>query len=83
VGTPVTCTATVSGEYPSQTGTVSWSKVSGSGEVTFSSTTCTLSSGSCQMTITGTAAGSAEIRVAYGGDSNNLKSSGTFVLLIT
>ncbi len=81
VGTPVTCTATVSGGYPSQTGTVTWSKVSG--KVTFSSTTCALSSGSCSVMVTATAAGSVEIKAAYGGDSDNVKSSGTLVLSIT
>lgn len=77
-GVPVTCTATVSGYPP--TGTVTWSKVSGTGRVAFSSKTCTLSSGSCQVTITATVAGSIKIKAAYGGDSNNLKSSGTVVL---
>jgi len=80
-GTPVTCTAAVSGGYPSRTGTVTWSKVSG--KVTFSSTTCALSSGSCQVTVTATAAGSVEIKAAYGGDSDNLKSSGTLALTIS
>lgn len=79
--TPVICTAAVSGGYPSQTGTVTWSKVSG--RVTFSSTTCALSSGSCQVTVTATAAGSVEIKAAYGGDSDNLKSSGTLALTIS
>ena len=81
--TSVTCTATVSGGYPSQTGTVTWSKVSGTGKVSFSSTICTLSSGSCSVTVTATASGSVEIKATYGGDSNNLKSSGTLALMIT
>lgn len=82
-GVPVTCTAAVSGGYTPITGTVTWSKLSGTRGATFSSTTCTLSSGSCQVTITSTAAGSFEIKAAYGGDSNNLKSSGTLVLTVS
>jgi hypothetical protein len=81
VGRVVRCEATVGGYSP--TGTVTWSKVSGSGRVTFSSKTCTLSSGSCWVTITATAAGSLEIRATYGGDPNNIKSSGTLVLTLT
>ena len=82
VGTPITCTATVSGGYPPQTGTVIWSKVSGTGKITFSSKTCTLSSGSCSVTVTATTAGTVKIKAAYGGDSNNLKSSGTLIMTI-
>jgi len=81
ITTPVTCTATVSGYSP--TGTVTWSKVSGTGSVTFSSTTCMLSSGSCSVTVTATHIGSIKIKAAYGGDSNNVKSSRTIILTIT
>ena len=80
-GVPVTCTAAVSGADSSITGTVTWSKVSG--RITFSSTTCSLSSGSCSMTVTVAAPGSVEIKAAYGGDSNDLKSSGTLVLTVS
>jgi hypothetical protein len=80
-GAPVVCTAEVSGGYQLQSGTVTWSKISG--RVTFSSTTCTLSSGSCSVTIVATSAGSVEIKAAYGGDSDNLKSSGTLVLTVS
>ncbi len=83
VGAPVTCTAVVQGGYLSQTGTVTWSKASGSGKVTFSPMTCTLSAGSCSVTVTATAAGSVKIKAAYGGDSNNLRSSATVVLTAT
>ena len=82
IGTPITCTATVSGGYPSQTGTVTFT-VSGKGSVTSSSNTCTLSSGSCSVTVTATATGSLKIKAVYRGDSNNLKSSRTLVLKIT
>jgi hypothetical protein len=82
VGVPVACTATILKGY-SQTGTVAWSRASGAGGLTFSSTTCTLSSGSCSVTVTPTAAGSVKIKAAYGGDSNNLNSSGTLALTVT
>jgi hypothetical protein len=81
-GAPTTCTATVLGGY-SPTGTVTWSKVSGTGGVTFSSKTCAPSSGSCSVTVTASAAGSFEIEASYGGDSNNLKSAGTLVLTVS
>jgi len=80
VGSKATCTAGVTGAYPALTGTIVWSKVSGSGKVGFSPTTCALSSGSCSVTVTATSAGTVTIRAAYGGDSNDLKSSGTLVL---
>lgn len=82
VGTPVTCTATISGPYSSPNGTVTWSRVSGTGKVTFFQTTCTLTGGSCQVTIMPTAAGHVKIKATYSGDSNDLKSSGTSVLTI-
>ncbi|MGD0478184.1 MAG: alkaline phosphatase family protein [Nitrososphaerales archaeon] len=83
VFTPVTCTATVTGAYPSQTGNVTWSKVSGTGRIAFSSTTCTLLSGSCSVTVTATKAGSLKvIKAAYSGDSNNRRSSRTLVLTV-
>lgn len=81
-GVAATCTATVLGGH-SPTGSVSWSKVSGAGKVTFSSKVCTLSSGSCSVTLTASAAGSFKIRASYGGDSNSLKSSVTLVLTVS
>ena len=80
IGVPVTCTATVSGYSP--TGTVTWGRVSGAGRVTFSSPTCSLLSGSCQVTVTATKAGSIKIKAFYGGDSDNIKSVGMLVLTI-
>ncbi len=79
----VTCTATVLGGYPSHNGTVTWSEASGKGKVNFSSTSCVLTSGSCSVTVTATAAGSVKIKAAYGGDSSDLESSGSFVLAIS
>ena len=83
VDTNVTCTATVSGGYQSRNGTITWSKASGTGKIAFSSKTCTLSSESCTVTVTASAAGSFEIKTSYAGDSNNLKSSGTLILTIS
>lgn len=85
VGANTTCTATVSGGYASPIGTVTftWREVMGTVGVAFSSTTCTLSSsGSCSVTVTATASGSARIKAAYSGDSNNLGSLGKLVLTI-
>ncbi len=79
-GSALTCAATVSGVYFLRTGTVAWSKVSGSGRIAFSPTTCTLSSGGCSVTLTITSAGTVEIRATYSGDVNDLKSSGTLVV---
>src|SRR5439155_216346 len=84
-GTPTTCTATVSdasgagGITP--TGTVSFtSNSTGS----FSSTTCTLASGSCSVTFTPSASsGHILITGAYGGNSVHSGSSGTFVVAIS
>jgi hypothetical protein len=82
-GATITCTASVAGAYSSHTGTITWTKVLGAGKVTFSSITCPLSAGKCSVTVTGTVAGNVTIEAAYGGDSNNLKSSGTLVLKVS
>ena len=79
ISTKITCTATVAGGYPSHTGTITWSKVSGSGTITFSSRTCALKAGRCSVTVTGTS-GSATIEATYSGDSDNLGSSGKLAL---
>src|SRR5947199_10232593 len=50
---------------------------------TFSSTTCTLSAGSCSVTYTPTVVGHALITGTYGGDSVHSGSSGTFTLAST
>ncbi len=81
IGTPITCTATIYGHSPTET--VTWSKISGTGGITFSSTTCGLSSGSCSVTVTATHTGSVKVKAAYGGDSNNIRRAGTLVLTIT
>jgi hypothetical protein len=76
IGSPSTCTVTVTGENP--TGSVSWQS-SGSG--TFSSSTCTLSSGSCSVTYTPSSKTSpVTINASYSGDTKNSASSGAFSL---
>lgn len=80
---PTTCTATVTDTSPGTAiipgGTVSFSS-SGSG--TFSSTTCTLVSGSCSVTYTGSAVGPQTISGNYGGDTDHSISSGSFSLSV-
>jgi branched-chain amino acid transport system substrate-binding protein len=80
----VTCKATITGYVP--TGTVTWSQ-SGTGTVTFSATTCTLTSvnskqATCSITLTGKTAGSVSILATYGGDANNKVSSVTAKLTV-
>lgn len=76
----VTCRATVTGYLP--TGTVSWSQ-SGTGSVSFKSTTCTLAKGACSVTMTGKTAGKVTILGTYSGDPNNRGSSRTAMLVVT
>ena len=79
-GVTKTCTATVTGYYPE--GDVTFSQT-GSGSVTFSSTTCTLdTSGTCSVSVTGAKAGPVTITAAYGGDVNNLGSSASHKLTV-
>jgi hypothetical protein len=66
------------------TGTVSWSQ-SGTGSVSFSSTTCTLSQNSnpvCSVTMAAATSGYVIITATYLGDSNNRGSTGTVKLTI-
>jgi len=83
VGSPSTCTATVTGSGShTPTGNVAWTQ-SGSGSVTFSASTCALSAGACSVTATGLSAGSVTVQGAYAGDTFNAASSGTFSLTVT
>jgi YVTN family beta-propeller protein len=81
-----TCTATLKGYAGSVSGeSISWSKPSGKGSVSFPSpATCTLSSvGTCSITATGTSKGKVMIEAVYSGDTNNLGSSKTKNLKVT
>ncbi len=78
VGSPVTCTATVSGSNP--TGTVSWSTSSSTGG--FSQSVCTLFNGSCSTFYVDNCTGSVTITASYSGDSNNGPSSGSTLLTV-
>jgi len=84
VGTPSTCSVTVTGAYGSTNGeTVSFT-ASGSG--TFSSGgTCTLSGGTCSLTYTPTTASGRPqtITATYSGDTNNVGSSDTASIRVT
>lgn len=79
VGQQSTCTATVTDS--SNTGTA----ITPTGTVTFSSTgpgslsanSCSLSSGSCTVTFTGSAAGTASVTGSYAGDSAHTGSTST------
>jgi hypothetical protein len=68
------CTAKVRGYLP--TGTVTWSQ-EGPASVSFATSTCALSMGSCSVTLTGTPPVKAAVHAGYGGDLNNAPSSGT------
>jgi len=92
LGSSGSCSATVGGTSP--TGQVAWSEIVilcagtqalcvGGGFVSFSSTSCTLSSGQCQIDITGTASGPVSLVASYSGDSNNKPSSGTTSITVT
>src|SRR5439155_1004669 len=77
IGQGSSCTATVSDASPgtiiTPTGTVTYSETRPAGS--FSSTTCALVSGSCTVTFTATATGTALITGAYGGDSTHQTST--------
>ena len=85
------CTATVTGAAP--TGTVSFAQTDlnfSSSLGTFNSTNCTLNGGSCSVFFDYTASGCIvycletdfQIDASYGGDSNNLPSSGSVPKLV-
>ncbi|MGD0396981.1 MAG: NosD domain-containing protein, partial [Nitrososphaerales archaeon] len=75
INVPITCTAAVTGGYPSQTGTASFT-VSGKVSITSPSNTCTLTGGNCSVTVT-IIAGKGTVRGTYSGDANNRASHGT------
>jgi len=77
-GFTVNCTANVYGSSP--TGNVTWTTSSSTGS--FSQRVCTLSSGNCSTTYTDNNTGYETITAAYGGDSNNLPSSGNTTLTV-
>jgi DNA-binding beta-propeller fold protein YncE len=79
VGSAVSCTATVTGASP--TGMISWSSNS---QGTFSSPSCTNSTGQCSTTYTPSSSTSpVTITAAYGGDFYNSVSSNNFALTVT
>ena len=79
IGASTTCTVQVTGSNPA--GTVVFTQ-DGSGSVTLSASFCTLSSGTCSVTLTGTAAGSLSVKATYAGDSHNAGSEGSASLSV-
>ena len=79
VGSSITCTATLTGFSGSVSGeAIAWYQIGGDGSATFSSMSCTLSSGgTCSITVTGSAVGGVSIGAFYFGDSANSRSSGS------
>ena len=78
-----TCTATLKGYSGLLAGeNITWTQTKGTGSVSFSSTTCTLLSTTCTVTVNGTSAGKATIEAVYAGDTNNLGSQKTKTLTI-
>ena len=73
-GSAITCTATVSGSFTPHTGYIVWTKQSGKGRIKFSSETCVLSSGACQVNVVVTAPGSFTVKATYSGDQNDVRS---------
>jgi YVTN family beta-propeller protein len=80
IGVSTSCAAVVSGASPS--GSLTW-LYSGPGSVSFSPDTCSLSSGRCMVTVSGTGAGSVTVIASYGGDAINPASSGNFTLFVS
>jgi YVTN family beta-propeller protein len=81
VGRFTTCTATVTGNYPS--GTVTFASSSTTG--TFATSSCTLSAGACSATYVDSATASltATITASYAGDTNNNSNNGSSSLNIS
>jgi hypothetical protein len=80
VGMSVICKASVLGSVSTPTGIFSWS-TNGAGR--FSSHTCRLSRGSCQVRYTPTSSASPVLVTAnYGGDKNNAAASGSSSLAV-
>ena len=83
-GTTSQCMATLTGFGGSVAGEpITWSQSGGTGSVSFSPTSCSLSAGgTCSVTVTGTGAGSATIKASYAGDAYNGASSGTTAVTV-
>ena len=75
----ITCEGRVVGHSP--TGTLTWTQT-GTGSVTFTTSTCTLEKSHCSVTLLAGSIGTVTIQVAYSGDFNNTASSGSTELTI-
>lgn len=78
VGTSTSCTATVTGFSP--TGTVTWTS---GGYGTFHPSSCALASGQCVVSFAPSSVTTVNVTATYGGDSNNVGSSGKAALVVT
>jgi len=85
LGSTSQCTATLAGFVKSVNGEqIGWSRIGGTGNVSFSSYSCVLSGAACQVNVTGLRSGSSIIQASYAGDSNfNAASSGNATLTIS
>ena len=82
VGASTLCTATVSGYNPG--GSVTFSQLSGTASTSLSTpVVCTLSSGICQIFVSASGVGGANIVATYSGDQNNFASSGPATLTVS
>jgi parallel beta-helix repeat protein len=79
IGSPVTCTATVSGSNP--TGIVTWITSSNTGY--FSNSKSMLSSGNCSTTYIDTSPGTVTITTNYSGDLNNAQDNSSAALTVS
>jgi parallel beta-helix repeat protein len=78
-----TCRVTVAGSSSTPTGSVTFSTSSSDGGVvSLSAYSCTLASGRCSISATGTAAGTVKITITYSGDAYNLANSGSTTLTV-
>jgi len=75
----VTCVGRVIGHNP--TGTLTWTQT-GTGTVTFITSTCLLAKSHCSVTLLAGSTGNVAIQAAYNGDANNSASSGSAQLMI-
>ncbi len=86
VGSSTTCTATVTGYPPGDaTGTITFSQNGGSGKTSIATSPamCALVDATCQVTLSTSGAGAADITASYPGDTNNQPSSGGAFLTIS
>ena len=80
-GSVAACSAMVNGTNP--TGFILWRQVAGTGIVIPYPSRCSLDGGWCVIEVLGEVAGPVTLEASYGGDSNNLGSSGSISLTVS